>query len=173
MCKLKNSKIVYKGKIIEVKVDKIILPSGKETIREVVVFPSTVVVLPIFENKIIFVEQFRYPINKNLLELPAGKVDSGEKSEYTAKRELLEETGFEAKKIKKLAGFYLTPGYSTEFMELYLAYDLKKVSDIEDKDEINKVIFMEIQEVERKLKEGFFEDGKTILALSFYFYNYK
>ena len=69
MCKLKNSKIVYKGKIIEVKVDKIILPSGKETIREVVVFPSTVVVLPIFENKIIFVEQFRYPINKNLLEL--------------------------------------------------------------------------------------------------------
>jgi ADP-ribose pyrophosphatase len=143
---------------------------GKAKIkRDVVKFPKTVGILPLIgKNKIVLIRQFRFPINKEIWEIPAGKLDRGEKPEIGAKRELKEETGYEAKELKKIGEFYLSPGYSTEYMYLFLAKGLKKGEQSLDKGEkIKEVKIFSKKEVLKMIKTRKIVDAKTILALFF------
>jgi ADP-ribose pyrophosphatase len=143
---------------------------GKAKIkRDVVKFPKTVGILPLIgKDKIVLIRQFRFPINKEIWEIPAGKLDKGEKPEIGAKRELKEETGYEAKEVKKIGEFYLSPGYSTEYMYLFLARGLKKGEQSLDKGEkIKEVKIFSKKEVLEMIKTRKIVDAKTILALFF------
>jgi ADP-ribose pyrophosphatase len=137
--------------------------------RDVVEFPKTVGILPMIEkDKIVLIRQFRSPINKEIWEIPAGKLDRGEKPEEGAKRELKEETGYEAKKLKKIGVFYLAPGYSTEYMHLFLARGLKKgEQSLEKGEKIKEVKIFSKKEVLKMIKSRKIVDGKTILAFFF------
>jgi ADP-ribose pyrophosphatase len=143
---------------------------GKTKIkRDVVKFPKTVGILPLIgKDKIVLIRQFRFPINKEIWEIPAGKLDRGEKPEIGAKRELKEETGHEAKELKKIGEFYLSPGYSTEYMYLFLARGLKKGEQSLDKGEkIKEVKIFSKKEVLKMMKSRKIVDAKTFLALFF------
>jgi ADP-ribose pyrophosphatase len=143
---------------------------GKAKIkRDVVKFPKTVGILPLIgKDKIVLIRQFRFPINKEIWEIPAGKLDRGEKPEIGAKRELKEETGYEAKNLKKIGEFYLAPGYSTEYMYLFLAQGLKRGEQSLDKGEkIKEVKIFSRNEVLKMIKLRKIVDAKTILALFF------
>jgi ADP-ribose pyrophosphatase len=143
---------------------------GKAKIkRDVVKFPKTVGILPLIgKDKIVLIREFRFPINKEIWEIPAGKLDRGEKPEIGAKRELKEETGYEAKELKKIGEFYLSPGYSTEYMYLFLARGLKKGEQSLDKGEkIKEVKIFSRKEVLKMIKSRKIVDAKTILALFF------
>ena len=165
-----DSKEVYSGKVLSVRVDRVELPSGRRSQREVVRFPDSVSIIPVTDDgEVLLVKQHRYPVGRDLLEIPAGKVEPGEPPEITARRELLEETGFEAHDWRLLAEFYLAPGYSTEFMSLYVARGLKRTGATPDTDEITEPVIMRPEEVRRWLREGRFRDAKTILGLLYYF----
>jgi ADP-ribose pyrophosphatase len=142
---------------------------GEKIKRDVVRFPKTVGILPLIEkDKIVLIRQFRFPINKEIWEIPAGKLDRGEKPEVGAKRELKEETGYVAKNLKKIGEFYLSPGYSTEYMYLFLAQGLKKGEQSLDKGEkIKEVKIFSKKEVLKMIKSRKIVDAKTILALFF------
>jgi len=169
--KVLKSETIFKGKILNLRVDKIILPSGRETTREIVEYRGAVTLIPVFEEgRILFVKQYRHVVGRELLELPAGKLEEGENPEETARRELVEETGYYPSKLKKIASFYVAPGYSTEYMHLYLAKGLEKREVNPDFDEIISPVIIEEEKVKRMLKEGDIEDAKTILGLLFYFY---
>jgi len=162
--------VVFKGKILNLRVDEILLPSGKRTKREIVEYRGAVTLIPVFENgKILFVKQYRYVVGDELLELPAGKLEAGEEFEETARRELVEETGYYPKRLRKIASFYVAPGYSTEYMHLYLAQDLEKREGTPDFDEIISPVIIEEGKVKRMLKDGDIKDAKTILGLLYYF----
>jgi ADP-ribose pyrophosphatase len=143
---------------------------GNEKIRrDLVKFPQTVGILPVIgKDKIVLIKQFRFPINKEIWEIPAGKLDRGEKPEIGAKRELREETGYEAKILKQIGEFYLSPGYSTEYMYLFLAKGLKKgEQELDIGEKIKEVKIFSKKEVLKMIKSRKIVDAKTILALFF------
>jgi ADP-ribose pyrophosphatase len=150
-------------KIIKVEID------GEECKKNFIQFPNTVGILPLIEkDKIVLIRQFRFPITKEIWEIPAGKLDKREKPEVGAKRELKEETGYEAKELKKIGEFYLSPGYSTEYMYLFLARGLKSGEQKLDKGEkIKEVKIFSKKEVLKMIKSRKIVDAKTILALFF------
>jgi len=164
-----KNKILYQGKEISVKlIEKEFLKKKAKII--VVDFPKTVGVLPIDENgKIILVKQYRFPAKKELWEIPAGKLKKGEKPEIGAKRELKEETGFEAEKLEKIAEYFVSPGYTSEYQYLFVAKDLKKGKQLLDEDEIiKKVKAFSLKEILKMIKERKIIDVKTILAVNLY-----
>src|SRR5574344_2522731 len=121
-----SSKEIYKGKVFTIFKDDVELDNSKVTFREVERHPSGVVILAKKdENTLLMVKQFRYPICKPSLELPAGKLERGENPDFAAKRELEEETGFVAKTWKSLGYIYTTPGFCDEKLYLYFATDLE------------------------------------------------
>ncbi|ABB16085.1 NUDIX domain-containing protein [Carboxydothermus hydrogenoformans] len=166
-----KSNCLFKGNILTVVKDEVLLENGKISTREVVLHPGAVTIIPIFENKIVFVEQYRYPVKERLLELPAGKLNKNEAPEVTAYRELLEETGFIAKKLQHLTTFYTTPGFSNEVMYLYLAKELQKTDPRPDEDEIVKTVFIEIDKIKELLHSNKIKDAKTLIGL-FWFLNF-
>lgn len=138
--------------------------------REIVEFPETCAVLPVTnDEKAILITQFRYPIKKELLEIPAGKIDSGEKPEDAAIRELQEEIKMRPNKLVKLGSFYLTPGYSTEKIHLFLGFDLEESSLPHDLGEEIKTIKLPLEDLKMMLYKGEIEDAKTAIALFYYF----
>jgi len=164
--KIKKVKKIYKGK--EFSLELIEGKSGeKEIKKEVISFPNTVAVLPLVgKDKIILVRQYRFPVKKEIWEIPAGKLKKGEIPESGAKRELKEETGFGVVKLEKIAEFYKSPGYTTEYMYLFRAFGLKKGRQIFDKDEIiKKVKIFDIKEALEMIKNKKIIDAKTILAI--------
>ncbi|HHF58335.1 MAG TPA: NUDIX hydrolase [candidate division WOR-3 bacterium] len=168
--KVVESKYMYKGKILNLRVDKIQLPDHEEVTREVVEFIGACAVVPVLDDTIIFVKQYRHPAGKKLLEIPAGKLEPGENIEETAERELKEEIGYRALDLHKIGEFYLTPGYSTEKIHIFIAQNLIPESLPRDKGEDIEVVKLPQVRVYRMLKRGEFEDAKTIIGL-FYFFN--
>ena len=161
-----KSKVLLKGKVVTVKKDDIELSDGQKSFREVVVHSGGVVIVALTkDNKILLVKQYRYPIQSVNIELPAGKLETGEDPDYAAKRELEEETGYRADKWKSLGYINTTPGICTEKLYLYYANDLKFVGEKPDEGEIIKSNEYSLPEVYSMIMEGKINDAKTICAL--------
>ena len=122
--------------------------------------------VPVFSNgDVLLVEQFRYPMQQSLLELPAGRIDPGESPEETAARELVEEVGFRAGRLEKLAAFYTTPGFCNELLHLYLAGDLEPGQRAGDEDEELSVHRYSPKQLEKLIRRGKIVDAKTLIGL--------
>lgn len=165
-----KSEKIYEGRIINVKIDTIELPNKKYSKREIVEHPGAVGIVPITANgEIILVRQFRKAVEKALLEIPAGRLETDEEPSQCAIRELKEETGYTAKNIKKMFEFYSAPGFSTEKIYVYLAQDIIKGAPQPDEGEYIEVIKMPLEEALEKVRTGEIRDSKTIIAILSYF----
>lgn len=161
-----SSTYIYQGKIINLRQDKVKLPDGRETIREIVEHPGAVVVLALTDDdKIVMVRQFRKPADEVLWELPAGKIEPGEDLKNCALRELEEETGYYPRKIKKLMTFFSTPGFCNEKLTLFLAEDLEKRNKNEDADEFIEVKLIKPNKALKLVQKNIIKDAKTIIGI--------
>ncbi len=164
--RLKQHDLVYRGHIVNLIVDHITTAAGIETVREVFQHPGGAAVVPLLPNgDVLLVRQYRYPIQQDLLELPAGKIDPGETPESTAVRELTEEVGYTPGELLKLGEFYTTPGFCTEKLHLFLARDLKPANEPGDADEEIQVERFSLAEVKDLLNSGRITDAKTIIGI--------
>jgi len=165
--KIIKSEIRFKGKVFDHRVDEIQYDSGNIGIREVAVHPGGAVVVPITESgKIVMVTQHRYPVEKILLELPAGKLGKNENPLNCAARELEEETGYKSNNIKELGSIYTTPGYSNEKLWIYLAKDLVPGNHNREEGEFGMEVFeYSLEEIEKKIYDGEIFDSKTICGI--------
>lgn len=166
--KFNNRKEIYHGRIVNLTVDEITTANGHETIREVFHHPGGAAVVPVLPNgDILLVRQFRYPMQEYLLELPAGKIDSGEAPEVTAARELVEEVGFTAGFLRKIGEFYTTPGFCNEKIHLFLAKDLVASQKTPDFDEEIEVVRHPLGKLLELITEGRIIDAKTIIGIQY------
>jgi ADP-ribose pyrophosphatase len=158
---------VYSGRILDLEVDRVRLPSGGKAFREVVRHRGAVVVLPILDDgRVVLVRQFRYPMGEVLLELPAGKLDPGEGPDRCAARELEEETGWRAEDIVDLGWFYTTPGFTDEVLHAFAATGLEPSGDHQpDPDEAIEIVTMTVGEALAACREGTVRDSKTIATI--------
>jgi ADP-ribose pyrophosphatase len=163
--KLLNSEIIYNGRAFIVRRDHIRLPDGRDTKLDIVEHVGSVVIVPVDnEGNVLFVRQYRHAAGMELLELPAGTLNREETPEACARREVREETGMAAGKIEHLGGFFLAPGYSTEFMHLYLATDLY-INPLEpDTDEFLKVEKVPLREALEMPARKVLPDAKSLAA---------
>lgn len=147
--------------------DEVLLKNGKVGKRIRIDHPEAAAIIPfIAENEIIMVRQFRYALGKETLEIPAGKVDTGEKPGDCVQRELLEETGYEAQQIESLYTYVPAIGYSNELIHLYVGRGLRKMNEKVDQGEIISVERLNLERVKELVLEGRILDGKTIIGLS-------
>lgn len=162
----RSSDMIYRGRIVNLRVDEVTLPNGKTAERSVVEHAPAVGVLAETERGDIFlVRQFRYPVGKMLLEVPAGIVEEGEEPRETAHRELQEEIGFAADELEEVARFYTSPGFSDELLILYHAQGLTRSSLEGDDDEFIDIVRVSSEEIPQLLARNAVEDGKTLTAL--------
>jgi ADP-ribose pyrophosphatase len=160
------SQTIFTGKILNVRLDRVLLPNGRESTREVVEHPGAVAIIPVqADGRVVLVRQYRYPVDEVLLEIPAGKLDSGEAPNDCAMRELTEETGFRAGKLEKLMSFYSAPGFTNEILHLYLAEDLQVAQQNLDGDEFLSVEVYNHEEIRKLRDAGQIKDGKTLIGL--------
>ena len=160
------SDVVFAGKLLEVRSDRVRLPDGGEATREFVVHPGAVLVVPVLaDGRLVLERQFRYPVRRVMLEFPAGKIDAGETSLATAQRELVEEVGYTATLVRPLGTIHPEIGYSTEFIDLFEATGLTHVGARLDEGEFLDVVTMTEDELLARFDCGGFTDGKTIAAL--------
>ena len=161
-----RSKTIFEGKLIHVQVDEVTLPDGGTSTREIVKHPGAVATLAITdEEKLILVRQFRKPLEKTTLELPAGKLDPGEAPEVCARRELEEETGYQAGKVEHLVSFYTSPGFADEVLHLYEARQLKVGEARPDPDEFVETVELTLDEAYAEIAKGQICDAKTVAAV--------
>jgi len=161
-----KSEIVYPGRAFTIRRDTLRLPDGHETRFDIVEHHGSVILLPVDEQgNLVFVRQYRHAAGLDLLELPAGTLDPGEGPLDCARREIREETGLAAGRMEELGGFYLAPGYSTEYMHVYLATDLQ-VDPLEaDADEFLTVERLPVSKALEMAKTGGMPDAKSLAAL--------
>ncbi|MFQ6608470.1 MAG: NUDIX domain-containing protein [Fidelibacterota bacterium] len=161
-----STRQVYRGRLLDIRVDEVELPDGSYSTREYTIHPGAVVVIPVLpDGKILLIRQFRYPIGRVEIELPAGKIDPGETPEETLQRELVEETGFRAGKITSLAEIHPCVGYSDERMWMFLAENLEEETPDTDEDEFIEVEPMELSECLQLVRSGEIKDVKTIIGI--------
>jgi len=160
-----SEEYLYKGRILNLRKDKIILPDGKEALREVVEHSGGSCILCEKEGKILLVRQFRYPYKQELLELPAGKLNPGESPELTAIRELEEEGGIKADGVELMFEVYPSPGYTDEIIRIYRAVGIKETKTHLDEDEFLESVWIDKETLKNMIKNGEIKDGKTLIAL--------
>lgn len=166
--RLVQSKEIYQGRIIRLVKDRFILHRDPKKLvtRELVVHPGAVVVIPFVDSRrILLLKQFRYAAKGDMWEVPAGTLEAGEQTLVCAKRELEEETGFRARKWKKLTKFYPAPGISDEIMTLYRADDLIPGKINLDHDEWIETLPVSLAEAKRMVLRGVIQDAKTIASI--------
>ena len=165
--KVVKSDLIFKGKVFSTILNQIEYNSGNKAVREVAEHPGGAVIVPVTEDgKIVMVTQHRFPMNKTLLELPAGKLNKDEDPFICAVRELEEETGYKSDKVTELGSIFTTPGYSTEKLWIYLAEDLKEGNHNREEGEFGMEVFeFSLNEVEEKIYKGEIVDGKTICGI--------
>lgn len=157
---------VFRGKMLKIRVDTVALPNGEIAQREIVEHPGAVAMIPVTDDgKVVLVRQFRYPINRVTLELPAGKLEWGEEPEATAARELAEETGLQAGHLERLTEVVVTPGYSNEKIVIYKATGLTKIEALCEADEFIDIVEMPLAEAIAMVKRGEILDAKTVVGL--------
>lgn len=159
---------IYNGKVVHLQVDDVTLPNGKTSKREIIKHPGAVAVISITkDNKIIFVEQYRKPLEKSLVEIPAGKLEPGEKPKATAIRELEEETGYTTKELEFVTSFYTSPGFADEIMYIYKSDKLVALKEaVEgDDDEFIEILELTLEEAQQYVRENRIHDAKTNYAV--------
>ena len=158
---------VYSGKILNLEVDRVRLPNGHVTVREVVRHPGAAVVVPVLpDGRVVLVRQYRYPAGRVLLELPAGKLDAGEDPARCAQRELGEEIGMSPGRLTPLGRFFTTPGFSDEVLYMFLAEDLTALEGASpDDDEFLEVSIVARDELMEMARGGRIDDAKTLAGL--------
>ena len=163
--KIVSSEPVYDGKLISLRVDHVELPNGERSMREIVQHPGAVAIVPLLDDDVFLVRQYRLAANTITLEIPAGTLSRGEEPDRAAERELQEEIGYRPGKLTWLGGEYTAPGYTTEYIHLYLAEDLIHSRLAMDDDEFLDIVRLPFSEALRQVEAGEIDDGKTIAAL--------
>lgn len=167
--KVLDHKVVHKGKVFNTIVDEIEYESGNRGVREVAEHPGGAVVMPVLDDgSIVFIYQYRYPIGQYVYELPAGKLEPGEPPEECARRELKEETGYDAGSIEKLTAIYTTPGFCTEKLHIFIAKDLKDGKQQLEEGELGLSLkYFSANEAFAMVASGKIVDAKSIVGLFF------
>lgn len=161
-----KSETLMKGRAFTIRRDYLKTPDGRETKFDIIEHGGSVVIIPVDQNgNVLLVRQYRHATGLDLLELPAGTLDDDEEPEVCAAREIREETGMAAGKLVKLGDFYLAPGYSTEFMHVFLATELKADPLEADADEFLSVETIPLEEAIRMAESGEMPDAKSLAAL--------
>ena len=161
-----ESRVEFQGRILDVRVDKVRLPDGRITTREIAEHGASVCVVPVDpQGNVLLVRQYRKPVEDHLLEVPAGGVEPGESPEQAALRELQEEVGYTAKEIQLLSSFWISPGWCTEYMHAYLATQLEPASLPADYDENIEVVPVNLDQVDGIIQSGEIKDVKSIASL--------
>ncbi len=161
-----SSEPVFDGVLLKVRRDRVRLPDGSESGREYIRHPGAVVVVAVLpDGQLLFERQFRYPLRRAFVELPAGKIDAGEDILSCARRELREETGYEADDWRYIGVMHPCIGYSDERIEIFLARGLRHVGHAWDDGEFLEVLTLSLEAAEAAIHAGEITDGKTITAL--------
>jgi ADP-ribose pyrophosphatase len=168
-----SSKLSYKGPLFSVYTDKLREPNGTSGIRDVIRHSGSAVIFAIDETNagepiVIMEQQYRHAAGQYLWELPAGRREPGETPLAAAKRELIEETGYRAKKWKKLVRYYASPGFLGEWMEIWLAQGISEGVAQPEADEHINIVRMPLSELLQRIEAGKIMDGKTIVGASMY-----
>src|SRR5580704_15910582 len=164
-----SSTTIYEGPVFGIRRDEVIEPSGVRTTREVITHPGSVVVLPVLpDGRIVLIRQYRHAARQYLWELVAGRIDSGERPREAAVRELIEETGFRAKRLRVFLDVFPTPGFLEERMFILLAEGLKLGEAEPEEDE--KIISraFESKQLEEMIRSGKMRDAKSIAGILYY-----
>ena len=159
---------VFRGRLLKVQRDHVTLPNGKDTTREYIRHPGAVAIVPVLDDgRIVLVKQCRYPLGTLLWEIPAGKLDHGEAedADECARRELSEETGYEAANWQYLVSIATTPGFSDEIIHLYKAWGLAKYAQHTDEDEFIGIEAFTVEQIKAMIADGEIYDAKTLCAL--------
>lgn len=170
MVKKISSEYLYKGSILNLRIDSIKSESCLNSVREIVEHKPAVAVFAVNEkNKICLVSQYRDAVNMNMIEIPAGLIEPNESPYEAATRELFEETGIKSVKLIKIMSFYTSPGFSTEVIHLFYtsSFEMSSIKEIED-NEISFLRWYTIKEVSDEIKKGNITDSKTLLAYYWY-----
>ena len=164
--KILSSKSIYDGRAVKLRVDTVQMTGGRETTREIVEHSDCVAIVAIdADDNVLLVSQFRHPVGKELLEIPAGGIDAGEDPVTAVRREMQEETGYLPRKVERLGGFYSAPGYCTEHLHLYLAADLiPSQLHAEDTQDI-RLVRIPVAEITTLITSGSICDAKSIAGL--------
>lgn len=164
---IRSSETVYAGRRIHVRVDRLVTAAGAEVVREVVEHPGAVVIVPVLpDRRVVLVRQYRHPVGRTLLELPAGMLESTETPARCALRELAEETGYSAGKLTALGAVYPSPGILSEVMHHFLAEDLVPGDPDPDPGEEIEIEMLSLHQVALEVRNGGIRDGKTIIGLA-------
>ena len=172
--KLLSSKLAFQGRVFNVFTDTLIEPGGHRHIKDVIRHNGSVVMLAVDERKnpadpdVILERQYRHAAGQYLIELPAGSRNPGEAPLAAAKRELIEETGFRARRWKMLIRYFASPGFLGEWMQIYLARDIREGAATPELDEQIEVLRMPLSQAMKMIAEGKIHDGKTLIGLSLY-----
>lgn len=156
---------IYDGRIVRLELLDVTLPNGETAKRELVRHPGAVAIVPLIGEDVLLVRQFRIAADRMMLEIPAGTLNAGEAPLICAERELQEETGYKPGVLESLGGIFTAPGYTTEFIHLYLARDLSESRLAMDEDEFIEVVRVPLREALAMLNTGEINDGKSAAAL--------
>jgi ADP-ribose pyrophosphatase len=169
MEKTLSSQLIYNGRAVKLRVDTVQMANGRQTTREIVEHSDCIAIVAIdADDNVLLVKQFRKPVEKELLEIPAGGIDPGEEPEEAVRREMREETGYLPQKLERLGGFYSAPGYCSEYLHLYLATDLVPSQLFAEDTEGISLVRVPIAQVPDLIASGRLCDGKSIAGLLAY-----
>jgi ADP-ribose pyrophosphatase len=167
--KVLSSKDIYQGRILKLRVDTVLTVDGRRSTREIIEHTPCIGVVAVdAEGNVLLVNQYRSPLDKDLLEIPAGGIDKGEDPTTAVIREMREETGLRPQKVTRLTGFYLSPGFCNEYMHLFLAEDLVPAPlSAEDTAGI-EVVKVTARQISELIFSGKIEDSKSVAGLLYY-----
>ncbi len=161
-----ESKRIFEGRVVNLRLDTVELPNGRKTSREVVEHRGAVAIVPLLDHEtLVLVRQYRQPVGDALLEIPAGTLDSSEDPADCARRELVEEIGYFPGKLTEMFHSYLSPGYSTEILHTFLAEDLRKAVENRDSDEFLEVVTINLRDAVEMIRSGEIVDAKSICGI--------